>query len=132
MDASTASADDQQAILALEQARHRALVQVDLAALSAMFDDELVHVHSTGLVHGKAELLAHIGHKRGFLGIERGPLQLRVVGGIAVLSGPMTSRMRGKDGHGEELMRSFVTQVLRRHADGWKFCNFQLTLSRES
>jgi len=119
-------------ILALEQRRQRALVDVDLPALESMFDDELIHVHSVGLVHDKAGVLAHIGRRRGFIAIERGPLTVRIHGTLAVMTGRMTSRMRRPDGEGEVVMDGFVTQVLRRHEDGWKFTHFQLTLSREA
>lgn len=121
-----------QAILDLERRRHEALVAVDLAALDAMFGDDLVHVHSTGLVHDKTELLRHIDQKRGFIAIERGPLTIRIEGTIAVMTGPMISRMRAPNGVDETVMRSFVTQVLRHTDQGWRFISFQLTVDREN
>jgi ketosteroid isomerase-like protein len=121
-----------QAILDLERRRQEALVAVDLAALDAMFCDDLVHVHSTGLVHDKTALLRHIDQKRGFIAIERGPLTIRIEGTIAVMTGPMSSRMRGPDGAGETVMRSFVTQVLRHTDQGWRFISFQLTVAQEN
>jgi hypothetical protein len=123
---------DAQLIVDLEKRRQSALIAVDLDALDAMFADDLVHVHSTGLVHDKTALLRHIEHKRGFIGIERGPLTLRIEGEIAVMTGPMSSRMRSADGTGETVMNSFVTQVLRRSANGWRFISFQLTVNRET
>lgn len=121
-----------QAILDLERRRQEALVAVDLAALDAMFGDDLVHVHSTGLVHDKTELLRHIDRKRGFIAIERGPLTIRCEGTTAVMTGPMTSRMRTPNGADETVMRSFVTQVLRHTDQGWRFISFQLTVVREN
>jgi ketosteroid isomerase-like protein len=120
---------ERQAILDLERRRQEALVAVDLAVLDAMFCDDLVHVHSTGLVHDKTALLRHIDQKRGFIAIERGILTIRVEGTIAVMTGPMSSRMRTPDG--ETVMRSFVTQVLRHTDQGWRFISFQLTVARE-
>jgi ketosteroid isomerase-like protein len=107
------------------------LVAVDLTELDRLFSEDLVHVHSTGLVHSKPELLQHINQKRAFLAIERGPLYIRVEGDIAVMTGTMTNRMRARDGTGEFLLHGFVTQVLRRSADGWRFISFQLTPLRE-
>lgn len=123
---------DSQAIFDLEKRRQSALIAVDLDALDAMFADDLVHVHSTGLVHDKTALLRHIDRKRGFIGIERGPLAIRIEGSIAVMTGPMSSRMRAADGTSETVMNSFVTQVLRRTADGWRFISFHLTVNRET
>ena len=120
----------QEAILALETRRQAALIAVDLDALDAMFDEDLVHVHSTGLVHDKAALLRHIELKRGFAAIERGPLTIRIEGAIAVMTGPMRSVMHAPDGSGETVMQSFVTQVLRNTAQGWRFISFQLTVDR--
>lgn len=120
---------DQQAILELEQRRQQALIAVDLDTLDTLFDDDLVHVHSTGLVHDKAQLLEHIAHKRGFAGIQRGALTLRGDAGLALLTGPIINRIR--TGSGEEaLMHGFVTQVLRHTASGWKFISFQLTVTQ--
>lgn len=118
-----------QHILDLEQRRQQALVAVDLATLDALFDDDLVHVHSVGLVHGKTELLAHIAQKRGFAAIERGELKLLGNDELAVLSGPIINHLRNRDGE-ITLMHGFVTQVLRRTAQGWRFTHFQLTLTR--
>lgn len=124
--------EDCQAILDLERRRQEALVAVDLAALDAMFSDDLVHVHSTGLVQDKTELLRHIDRKRGFIAIERGPLTIRIEGTTAVMTGTMTSRMRTPNGADETVMRSFVTQVLRHTDQGWRFISFQLTVNREN
>ena len=124
--------DERAAIFELERRRQQALVAVDLAALDAMFADDLVHVHSTGLAQSKAELLCHIDRKRGFVAIERGPLTIRIDGAIAVMTGPMSSRMRGADGSGETVMNSFVTQVLRHGTEGWRFISFHLTVVREN
>lgn len=113
-----------------EQRRQAALISVDLDALDALFDDDLLHIHSTGLVHSKSELLQHIGRRRAFISVERGPLQVRLDGNIAVMTGRQVSRMRSTKGD-EVLMDGFVTQVLRKSDAGWKFINFQLTLNRE-
>ncbi|MVV51796.1 nuclear transport factor 2 family protein [Pseudomonas sp. PB120] len=118
------------AILALERRRQLALVAVDIDELNALFDDDLVHVHSTGLVHTKTQLIEHIGRKRGFVDVQRGDLSIRGSDDMAVLTGPIVNHLRTADG-AQELMRGFVTQVLRRTASGWKFISFQLTVVRD-
>lgn len=117
----------EQAILELERRRQQALVDVDIDALNTLFDDDLLHVHSTGLVHTKAQLIDHIARKRGFVSIRRGPLTLSGSNDLAVLTGPIVNCIRAADGT-EELMQGFVTQVLRRTPSGWKFMRFQLTV----
>ena len=122
-----ASSDDSNAILEIERRRRAALVAVDLDELERLFAEDLIHVHSTGMTHTKAELLRHIEQKRAFLAIDRGDLQIRVEGPIAVITGTMTNRMRSRDGKAEILLHGFVTQVLRRNDEGWQFISFQLT-----
>ncbi|MBO0610115.1 nuclear transport factor 2 family protein [Myceligenerans salitolerans] len=118
-------------ILAVEAERHRALVDVDVAALDAILDDSLVHVHAPGLVHTKAQFLEHVETRRAFLRIERGELNIRVVDDVAVVVGPITNHMRTPDG-GERTQEGVVTQVLVRSGrsgdvPGWRFISFQLT-----
>lgn len=116
------------ACLDLERRRQSALVAVDLQALERMFADDLVHIHSVGLVHDKAALLAHIEARRGFVAIERGPLDIRMLGDdAAVMTGAIRNQMRAPDGSLGE-MRGMVTQIVRRSAAGWQFVHFQLTL----
>ena len=122
-----ASSDDSNAILEIERRRRAALVAVDLDELDRLFAEDLIHVHSTGMKHTKTELLRHIEQKRAFLAIDRGDLQIRVEGPIAVITGTMTNRMRSRDGKAEILLHGFVTQVLRRNDEGWQFISFQLT-----
>ena len=122
-----AGSDDSNAILEIERRRRAALVAVDLDELDRLFAEDLIHVHSTGMTHTKAELLRHIEQKRAFLAIDRGDLQIRVEGPIAVITGTITNRMRSRDGKAEILLHGFVTQVLRRNDEGWQFISFQLT-----
>ncbi|SRR6266702_4327276 len=123
--------EEEAAVLEAERRRHLALVAVDLAELDRLFADDLIHIHSTGLVHDKPQLLRHIDHRRAFVSVTRGWLKVRIHGDIAVMTGPMTNRMRAKDGAGEIVLDGFVTQVVRRSEGGWRFINFQLTPNRE-
>ena len=113
-------------LTAVEDRRRRAVVAVDLTELDEIFADDLVHIHSTGLTQDKPALLAHIDRKRGFIDVERGGLDVRVCGDIAVVVGPVRNRMRVPGG-GETVLAGVVTQVLRREKRGWRFIHFQLT-----
>jgi hypothetical protein len=108
-----------------ESKRIQALLNVDMETLDSLFSDRLVHIHSTAMVHGKSELLAYIEQRRAFIGVERGPLTISVIGNMAVMTGRMTSRMRSEDG--EVMLSGMVTQVLCFEAGQWRFTNFQFT-----
>lgn len=119
---------DRELILQAEDRRIAALVALDIAALDALFADGLVHIHSNGLVQNKTEILARIGEKKAFAGVERGPLEVRICGDVAVMTGRITNFLHGPNGT-QTTMKGIVTQVLKREAGGWRFWNFQFTLS---
>jgi ketosteroid isomerase-like protein len=122
------AADDQTKVLEAEMLRQRALIAVDMAELDALFADDLIHVHTTGLVHDKPGVMKHIESRRAFIELKRGPLDVRVQGDMAMLFGSMTNRMRHPDGH-EVVLDGVATQVLRREAGRWRFILFQFTLN---
>lgn len=119
------SAEIERAILDAEDRRQAALVAVDLPTLGELFAEDLIHIHSNGLVHDKAQLLHHVEQRRSFRRIDRGPLTVRVAGNTALLLGAMTNHMT-IDGVAR-VLEGVVAQVLRRDVDGWRFVLFQFT-----
>ncbi|MGC3992819.1 MAG: nuclear transport factor 2 family protein [Propionicimonas sp.] len=118
-------------LLAVEQRRQQALVAVDLDVLADLYDDSIVHIHAPGLTHDKTQLLEHVATRRPYLGTTRGELNIRVVGDVAIMTGPLVNRLRSPDG-GERTVGGMVTQVLRRCDDGkWRFLSFQMTPNGE-
>ncbi|KQP02046.1 nuclear transport factor 2 family protein [Leifsonia sp. Leaf264] len=113
-------------ILALEASRQAALIDGDLDTLARIFDDHLVHIHAPGLVHDKSRLLEHVGTRRAYQAITRGDLEIRIVGDVAIATGPIVNELRNPDGS-HRTQRGVVTQVLVRDDDDWRFVNFQLT-----
>ncbi len=114
-------------VLDAEGRRQKALIAGDLDALDALFDESLVHVHAPGLTHDKAQLLEHTATRRAYLEITRGDLDVRVFGDVAVVTGPITNRMRAPGG-GERTLAGVATQVLHRTQEqGWQFVSFQMT-----
>jgi ketosteroid isomerase-like protein len=115
------------ALLAVEKRRQQALVDVDLDTLDELFDDSIVHIHAPGLIHSKAQLLEHTATRRAYLEITRGELNMRVMGDAAVITGPISNRMRAAAG-GERTLSGVATQVLHRDESGhWRFVSFQMT-----
>ena len=125
------SAADEAAIRALEARRHAALVAVDLSELDAIFDDDLVHVHTNGLSQTKSELLEHVSKNRHYLAFERGPLTFRGLGDLAIVTGSLTNHMRGEIPDTPRMMRAVATQVVRRTPEGrWRFLSFHSCVDR--
>lgn len=118
--------NETKAILHAEDRRRAALVAVDIPTLDELFAEDLVHIHSNARVDTKAQLLRHVEERRAYLRIVRGPLDVRVMGDVAIMTGRLTNYMR-VDGK-EKILDGMVTQVLRRERGAWRFVNFQLTL----
>jgi ketosteroid isomerase-like protein len=117
-------------LLAVEQRRQKALIDVDLETLAALFDDSLVHIHAPGVSHNKAQLLEHTQTRRAYVEITRGELVQRVIGDVAVVTGPIVNRLRTAEG-GERTLGGVATQVLVRGDGGWRYVSFQMTPTGE-
>ncbi|MET9613773.1 nuclear transport factor 2 family protein [Kitasatospora indigofera] len=114
-------------ILAVEERRRTALLAVDVPTLDALFDESLVHTHAPGVTHDKAQLLEHVATRQAYLDITRGPLTVRLIGEVAIMTGRILNRLDSPDGT-ERVIRGQVIQVLRRCEDGaWRFVSFQMT-----
>jgi uncharacterized protein (TIGR02246 family) len=118
------SGSPHEAILALERRRHRALIDWDAAALGDLFADDLTHVHTSGVMHTKRELLAYLEARVRFVAIERHGVEVRVYDDVALMTGGMVSQMRNPQTGEQVTMHAFVTQVLRRFDGRWRFCAF--------
>lgn len=112
-------------LLAREDKRRDALVNDDMAGLSALLSDDLVHVHATGHVHDKSQLLNHAGAVLRFYDIERGPLQIRrLAPEVAVMTGAMTNTV-GRRGEEEKIkVAAFVTQIWVERGGYWRVASF--------
>jgi len=119
--------DDRNVILATEEQRIRALIELDMPTLDALFAEDLVHIHSSGLIHDKQGILAHIERNRAFRNIERGELKLRQYGDVVLLSGSIINHME-IEGKPLKLI-GVVTQALRKEQNRWRFVHFQFTLT---
>jgi uncharacterized protein (TIGR02246 family) len=112
-------------LLERERQRRDALVANDMERFADLIEDDVVHVHTTGVVNDKAALLKHAGAFLEFLDIQRGPLTIRRLGpDAAIMTGSMTNfaRRRGVDERVE--VKAFVTQVWRRRDGIWRIASF--------
>lgn len=124
--------DHRAAVEAVERERQRALVAADIPALDRILAEDLVHVHSSGMVHGKGEFLRHVERMGGFVAIDREPARIDVDGDIARLTGPALNRLRSPDTGEVVTVHAVVTQILRRDADGWRITLSQTTPIRRA
>lgn len=107
---STATVKNQ--LLALEQERRRALVEEDYPRVAELFADDLVYVHTTGLVQGRADYLEYAKSAVQYLGIERGELLIRFYGEhLAVMTGTQCNTLRKRGGDQSMRGDGFATQV---------------------
>lgn len=116
--------DDIQAVLACERRRGEALVRRDARELDALFADELVHIHATGDVMDKAQLLHYVLQVLQFLSLERGELRVRVHGDVAIMTGRMQSRMQRVGKPEPVASDAWATQVWLRTPLGWRLASF--------
>jgi hypothetical protein len=79
-------ATGREAVIAAENERCRAISQQDWEVLDALLDDSLTHTHMNGRVDTKQALLANLRHRPRT--VTRGPLQVRIYGESAVMTGP--------------------------------------------
>lgn len=118
----------EQELTARERQRRDALVNDDMALLAELVTDDLVHVHTTGNVNTKADLLRHAGGFLRFLEVERGPLKIRSLApDAAVMTGSMTNTVKRRDFDEQVTVRAFVTQVWVRRAGSWQIASFHAT-----
>ncbi|MFI6350436.1 nuclear transport factor 2 family protein [Streptomyces sp. NPDC050560] len=114
-------------LLAVEERRRTALLAADLTTLDDLYDPSLIHTHAPGLTHDKAQLLQHVATRRAYLDMARGPLTIRLIGDVAIMTGRISNRLASPDGT-ERVVNGQVIQVLRRCDDGaWRFVSFQMT-----
>ncbi|WP_373886260.1 nuclear transport factor 2 family protein [Sphingobium sp. CFD-2] len=74
----------------LENRRIAALVSTDLAALNNLLADDLVHVHGNGKIDDKEEYLQGVASKYRYHSIQRGDLNIRVFGNVAIVVGRLS------------------------------------------
>ena len=115
-------------LIGLERSRREALVADDMAQFAPLVAEDVVHVHTTGIVHDKPALLRHVGEFLRFLSVERGPLMIRRLGpDTAVMTGPMTNTVRRRDGGAPVVVEAFVTQVWACRDGVWQIASFHAT-----
>jgi ketosteroid isomerase-like protein len=115
-------------LLALERERQRVLVEEDHAGLERLFADDLLYVHTTGLVQDKAQYLDYARHAVRYLAVARGELQVRLFGdGLALMSGPQCNLLQKRGGGEPVRAEGFATQLWVKEEAGWRIASLHGT-----
>lgn len=113
-----------QEVIDAETRRRNALIQDDQEAIEQLFTEDLVYVHTSGLVHDKSEYLAYARAVIKYLNVERGDLEVRVHGDIAVMTGYQINTLQKRGDDTPIRGEGFVTQVWLKGPEGWKITSF--------
>jgi ketosteroid isomerase-like protein len=115
-------------VLSHERLRCRLLEEGDAEAVAELLDDELVYVHSTGVVHTHADLMNFLRGGIRYQLVRRRALRAVPAGDAVLLTGFL--RIEGRRAQGAESFgsSSFVSQIWTPATDpGWKLRLFQST-----
>lgn len=107
-------------IMRLEKDRCAALRAGDVKALGTLMAEDLVHIHGNGHIDDKTAYLEGVKAKYIFHRLERGDLNIRIYGDLAVVVGTLnqTVSVRGIDKLNE--ISALTTQTWVRGHAGWK------------
>src|SRR5262245_27271336 len=111
-------------VLALEQRRCDVIGASDLEGLADVLADDYVHVLAPGRVVDKqqyVEMIRNAPRKPA-----RGPLQVRVYGDAAVLTGDLDNHI-GAPGDVRRVIAAYCTQVAIKRDGKWRFVSYILT-----
>lgn len=111
----------------LEDRRCRALNEHDHATLADLIGDDLVHIHTTGMVEDKAAYLAGVRDRLEFRDVERQDLTVRAYGDVAVATGRLHQTVRVRATQRELNMKIITTQIWVRRDGNWRQSSFQAT-----
>lgn len=115
-------------LLSLEAERQRALVHEDHEQLEVLFDDDLLYVHTMGLVQDKGQYLDYARNAVRYLAVDRGELTVRVFAdGLALMSGVQCNLLQKRGGGEPVRAEGFATQLWVKREKGWRIASFHGT-----
>lgn len=120
------AADVNEAVLAADSARYRAMIKLDIAALERIFADDLVYMHSTGTIDTKTSLINALRERKfAFKSAETTDTTVRSYGDTAILNGRvrLVVEVAGTDHHAF----SGFTTIWVRQESGWTLVHWQST-----
>jgi hypothetical protein len=116
-----------ESVLAREALRCRALVERDQQVLDELLDPALMHTHSTGETHDKAAYLSQALGPALTLAIERGALEVQLIGEIAVMRGTISTTVQPPAPIAAVTVHCQALQLWRLHHGAWRLLAYQAT-----
>ena len=119
--------NNEQGLLAAEEARRQAMVANDIKKLDSLLDDSLFYGHSIGGSDTKQVYLDKL--KSGSLqykAVEFNDVSTRVIGTVGLLRASMRAVVIGKDGTQRNVVNTYLG-VWEHGAAGWKLLMVQGT-----
>ena len=113
-------------IEALERARFKAQIAMDVATLKPMLADDLVYCHSTGVCQNKEEFIGFVtSGTNKYLAMDILYMKPRLIDGAIVVNGKMEARvlMNGKEQH----FQGIYTDVYAKRGGRWQLVSWQST-----
>ncbi|HKT54855.1 MAG TPA: nuclear transport factor 2 family protein [Caulobacteraceae bacterium] len=112
--------EQDKALMEVEQRRCEAIGAADAEALGRLLTDDYVHIHASGLVENKEQVLASLAATRRT--ITRGDLNVRTYGDAAIIVGDQTIEVLTPGQERTIVLTS--TQVAVRNDGAWRFVSF--------
>lgn len=113
-------------IQAAENAWIGAIKAKDAAALGRVLADDLIYVHSGGVVDSKAQYIAKVtSGKQVYKGVDQFKVKIRAEGAVAVAQ--YWARMRGINATGDFDDKLVVAHIWVKSPAGWRLAYHQTT-----
>ena len=113
-------------LIQTDQRRHQALLASDTDTLDALFTDDVIYLHSTGVIESKQVYLD--GLKQGktrYLQIDYQPAEYRVFDGFALILGKVVMQLL-IEGAAKEV-RALIISTWRFENQRWRMMSWQAT-----
>ncbi|QTH20927.1 nuclear transport factor 2 family protein [Rhizorhabdus wittichii] len=114
-------------VIAAEQRRGEALVARDFATLRTLVAPDITHTHTRGVTDDFDGYFRFVEQELAFLEASRGPLDVRISGDIAVMTGTMDNLVLPRGREEPIRTRAQALQVWAWRDGGWRMIAFQST-----
>lgn len=119
--------NNEQGLLAAEEARRQAMVANDIHKLGSLLDDSLFYGHSIGGADTRQSYLDKLGSgSLQYRAVEFNDVSARVIGTVGLLRASMRASVIGKDGTQRNVLNTYLG-VWEHGTAGWKLLMVQGT-----
>lgn len=118
---------DLDGVLLAEQSRCEALQNDDFDTLKGLISRDIVHTHTRGNTDDFDSFFNHIQNRIQFVSCTRGPLSVRIIGTVAIMTGRMQNIVRLRGESDDIKVWAQVMQAWEWQADRWVLIAFQGT-----